>query len=166
MTFLDSIDGAWLWLIIGVLLASAELVAPGYFLIWMAAAAFATALITGIAGVDMAIQVLVFVVFSVFSVGAARRWLSNYPIESSDPLMNDRGGRLVGEAVVVTHAIEGGNGRVRHGDSEWMARGPDAPVGARLVVTGHDGTVLLVAPQRLAGSAGGTHIAGDTQLLP
>ena len=149
-----------LWLIIGVLLASAELIAPGYFLIWMALAAFGTALVTGIAGVEMPIQVLLFVVLSVFSVGAARRWLVNYPIESADPLMNDRGGRLVGESVVVTQAIEGGSGRVRHGDSEWIARGDDAAAGTRLVVTGHDGAVLLV------GAAQPSHIGGEPDLLP
>jgi hypothetical protein len=46
--------------------------------------------------------------------------------------------------VVVTQAIEGGTGKVKLGDSEWLARGADAPVGTRLKVTGHDGTMLLV----------------------
>ena len=45
---------------------------------------------------------------------------------------------------MVTQAIDGGSGKVRLGDSEWLAKGADAAVGARLRVTGHDGTVLLV----------------------
>ena len=158
MDWLDGLDGEWLWLTLGVLLAAAELIAPGYFLIWMAVAAFATGLVTVAAGVDPVIQVLCFVVFSLFSVLAARSWLLRYPIESSDPLMNDRGGRLVGQTAVVTQAIEGGGGRVRHGDSEWIAHGPDSPVGARLTITGHEGTVLLVAPMRA------THI--EEQMTP
>jgi membrane protein implicated in regulation of membrane protease activity len=58
--------------------------------------------------------------------------------------MNDRGARLVGEMVVVTQAIDGGQGRVRQGDSEWLAKGPDAEPGTRMRVAGHDGVVLLV----------------------
>jgi len=57
-----------------------------------------------------------------------------------------RGDRMLGETVIVTHAIEGGSGRVRLGDSEWLARGADAVPGTRLRVAGHDGTVLLVEP--------------------
>ena len=35
-------------------------------------------------------------------------------------------------------------GRVRLGDSEWLAKGPDAEPGTRMRVSGHDGAVLLV----------------------
>ena len=59
-------------------------------------------------------------------------------------MMNKRADRLVGETVVVTQAIEGGTGKVKLGDSEWLARGADAAVGVRLRVTGHEGTALLV----------------------
>ncbi len=62
----------------------------------------------------------------------------------ADPAMNDRGARLLGETVLVTHAIDGGTGRVRHGDSEWLAKGPDAAPGTRMRVAGHEGTVLVV----------------------
>jgi len=159
MDWLDSIGHAWLWLILGVVMAGAEMLIPGYFLIWLSIAAFLTGMIVAIADVDIAIQVLSFVVFSVFSVFAARRWFDYHGIETTDPLMNDRGGRLVGESVVVTQAFEGGQGRVRLGDSEWLARGADAPVGARLVVTGHDGAVLVVAPAEV------THMGGEPKVL-
>ena len=59
-------------------------------------------------------------------------------------MLNDRGGQLIGETVLVTHALDGGTGRVKHGDSEWLARGPDAEPGSRMRVAGHDGTVLIV----------------------
>ncbi len=146
MSFLGGFDPVWIWLVLGIVLLCAELLVPGIFLMWMGVAALATALIVGLADVPMGWQILIFVVFSVFSAWGARQWLSAYGMESADPLMNDRGGRLVGQRVVVTSAIEGGSGRVKHGDSEWIASGDDAPVGARLVVTGHDGAMLLVAP--------------------
>ena len=49
-----------------------------------------------------------------------------------------------GEVVVVTHAIDAGKGRVRLGDSEWIAKGPDAEPGSRMRVSGHDGVALIV----------------------
>lgn len=142
-------NGEWLWLGLGLVLATAELIVPGYFLIWLAVAAFITGMITAIADIGPILQLPTFAVFSVFSVLAARRWLAAYPVESADPLMNDRGGRLVGQSVTVTRAIEHGEGRVRHGDSEWPARGKDAPVGTPMIVIGHDGVVLLVEERPL-----------------
>jgi membrane protein implicated in regulation of membrane protease activity len=65
-------------------------------------------------------------------------------VVSADPMLNDRGGQLVGETVVVASAIDGGRGKVRHGDSEWLAKGPDAEPGSKMRVAGHDGTVLIV----------------------
>ena len=59
-------------------------------------------------------------------------------------MLNDRGGQLVGQSAVVTHVIEGGSGRVRHGDTEWLARGPDSPPGTRMRIIGSEGTVLIV----------------------
>ena len=46
----------------------------------------------------------------------------------------------------MTQAIEDGSGRVHQGDSEWIARGPDAEVGAKMRITGCDGAILLVEP--------------------
>ena len=160
MDWFGDIGESWLWLIAGVVLAGAEMLLPGYFLVWMAVAAFLTGLIVAIAEIPVDIQWLTFVVFSGFSVYAARRWFDYAGTETTDPLMNDRGGRLVGTSVVVTQAFEGGEGRVRLGDSEWLARGADAPMGTRLVVTGHEGAVLLVAPRA------DDHIGGAPRALP
>ena len=55
-----------------------------------------------------------------------RRHYERNPVPSSDPLLNDRTARLIGQKVTVVEAIENGEGRVRVGDSVWAARGPDA----------------------------------------
>ena len=65
-------------------------------------------------------------------------------MRTADPLLNQRGAQLVGRKVVVTQAIAGGSGRVRCGDTEWLAQGPDAEQGSRLTVTGSQGSVLIV----------------------
>ena len=65
---------------------------------------------------------------------------------TSDPNLNARASRLIGQTVVVESAIENGKGRVLVGDGVWNARGPDAPAGASVVITAADGTCLTVEP--------------------
>lgn len=144
MDWLNDLDPHWTWLAIGLLLAAAEMALPGVFLIWMAGAALITGLVTWLAPIDLPLQIVLFAVLAIVFVFSGKRWLGRNPIMPADPKMNDRGARLVGETVVVTHAIDGGTGRVRQGDSEWLAKGPDAEPGTKMRVSGHEGAVLLV----------------------
>ena len=141
---LDGLDPQWSWLVLGLVLAIAEMVVPGVFLIWFAAAALAVGLLSFVLPLGLPLQVVLFAVLSVVSVVASRRWLRGHPVQSADPLLNQRGQQLVGTKVTVTEAIEGGSGRVRCGDTEWLAQGPDAAAGTRLTVTGSTGSTLIV----------------------
>ncbi len=132
------------WLAIGLLLAVAEMAIPGVFLIWMAGAALITGLLVWAMPIGLPLQVVIFAVLAIVSVFLGKRYLAANPVISADPMMNDRGGRLVGEVVTVAQVIADGSGKVKHGDSEWLAKGPDAEPGTRMRVSGHDGVVLLV----------------------
>ena len=158
---MSGIEPHWLWLIVGALLAIAELMVPGVFLVWLAAAAALTGLATLLFGIGPPFQFLLFCLFSLASVYFGRRWYSANPVESSDPLLNDRAARLVGETVVVVAAIENGRGRVAVGDSVWPARGADAAVGARVKVVGADGTCLRVEPLSIAPSEDESGLRGQ-----
>ncbi len=141
---IDSLAPHWIWFAIGLLLAAAEMAIPGVFLIWMAGAALITGAVTWLLPIGLPLQIVIFAVLAIVAVFSGRRYLQSHPVVSADPLMNDRGARAIGEIVVVTHAIDGGSGRVRLGDSEWLAKGPDAEPGSRMRVAGHDGAVLIV----------------------
>ena len=138
-------DEHYWWLAAAIVLAIAERVVPGAFLIWIAAAAALTGVAALLLGIPLAVQFVLFGLFSVASVYFGRRFYGN-AVESSDPLLNDRAARLVGETVVVVEAIEHGRGRVKVGDGVWPARGPDADAGARVKVIGADGACLKVEP--------------------
>lgn len=144
MDWLSSLEPHWGWLALGLLLAAAEMAIPGVFLIWLALAALIVGLLAWVLPTTFPLQVGLFAVLSILSVFAGKRYLARNPIKGADPMMNDRGARLNGEMVVVTQIIEGGTGRVRHGDSEWLVKGPDAEPGTRMRVCGHDGAVLIV----------------------
>jgi hypothetical protein len=143
------LEAHWWWLAAGVLLPILEIVVPGVFLIWLAFAAILTALVVLVFGLAVPFQVAAFTLFSIAAVLGGRRWYERHPVTSSDPMLNERTRRLVGETVTVVAAIEYGEGRVRVGDGVWPARGPDAPAGARVRVTGADGTCLRVQPLQL-----------------
>ena len=132
------------WLALGLALAALELAFPGVFLIWLGGAALAVGLLTWFVPISVPLQVLTFAVLAVAALYAGKQWLKAHPLEAADPKMNDRGARVVGENVVVTHAIDGGTGRVKLGDSEWIAKGPDAELGTRMRVAGNEGAVLIV----------------------
>lgn len=146
MDWLGDLDPHWLWLALGLFLAAAEILVPGFFLIWLAGAAVLTGLLAWVLPIDLPLQIVFFAVMAFVAVFTGRRLLRDNPVAEADPKMNRRGQRLAGETAVVVQAIEAGSGRVRHGDSEWLARGPDAPPGARVRITGSDGAVLLVEP--------------------
>jgi len=140
----EGFEPQWFWLALGLLLAVGEITIPGVFLIWMAGAAIVTGVLAWALPIGWPLQVVLFALLAIVSVLLGRNWLKHHPLQGADPQMNDRGARSVGEVVTVTQAIHAGQGRVRLGDSEWLARGPDAEPGTRMRVSGHDGTVLLV----------------------
>jgi inner membrane protein len=153
---LDGIDPHWIWLIAAAALGIAELLVPGVFLIWLAAAAAITGFTTLILGIPVAFQFALFALLSIAAVYFGRRWYANNPVASSDPLLNDRAARLVGETLVLVTPLENGRGRVRVGDGVWACKGPDAEVGARVRVIGAEGACLKVEPILPLPPAGGS----------
>ena len=146
MDWLNDLSGHWFWLSLGLILIAAEMAAPGFFLMWLGFAALVTGVAAWVLPLPLAAEVMLFGALAIAAVFAAKKWFKDNPIASDDPMLNDRAARMVGDVVTVVVAIEGGEGRVRHGDSEWTAHGPDAPIGARLRITGVSGSVVTVEP--------------------
>jgi inner membrane protein len=144
MDWLGGYEPHWLWLALGLLLAVAEMVIPGVFLIWLAGAAILTGILAFVLPIGVPLQIVIFAVAAIAAVFSGRSYIRNNPVEEADPLMNRRGARMVGEIVRVSQPIVDGHGKVHLGDGEWLVRGPDAPLGARMRITGSDGAVLLV----------------------
>ena len=142
--WLNSMAPHWAWLTVGVLLCAAEIIAPGFFLVWLGVGAFATGVLAFLLPIGVPMQLGVFAVLAFIALYGARRWLKANPIVSSDPLLNQRGGRLIGEVLTLVTAIENGRGRARVGDGEWPVRGPDAAEGTKVRVVSADGGVLVV----------------------
>jgi inner membrane protein len=135
----------WHWWILALALISIEMVAPGFFLMWIGGAAAVTGLITLIIpSLPWEAQFVVFGVLAVASVVGARFYIKRNPIETTDATLNKRGAQYIGRTFSLEEAIVNGTGKVRVGDSVWRAFGPDLPAGDRVKVTGVEGAALKV----------------------
>ncbi len=61
---------------------------------------------------------------------------------ASSPLRT--GERFIGQVVTVPSGIAGGSGKIKLGQRSWALRGPNVPAGAKVRVTGVDGSILIV----------------------
>lgn len=136
--------GGWSWWVLGLLLLGVEVAAPGFFFLWFGIAAILIGVSALLINWPWQMQVLGFVVLSVVVALIARRFIGNANVETADPLLNLRTGRLQGRTFVLTEPIIAGTGRVKVDDSTWQVRGSDAPAGTRVTVVGADGPVLKV----------------------
>ncbi len=148
MTLEDLWFTHWTWFIAAVLLLIFEIAAPGIFFIWISVAAAVNGLIVlAVPDLAPAAQGLVFAALAVVSTVLGRRYFGYHDDEDAAASGLNLGGTAhVGRIVTVTRDIRMGEGRVRLNDTEWLARGPDAPAGAVVRIVGADGPVLVVEP--------------------
>ena len=140
-------SGAWGWIILATVLMGAEILVPGYFLIWLGAAAALTGVIFLVFSGPWQAQLAVFAVLSLISLyGWFKVMKTSNGTASDKPDLNRRMEAMVGREFVLDEPIQSGRGRVRVADSVWLVTGPDLASGARVRVTDFQGAVLVVEP--------------------
>jgi hypothetical protein len=82
----------------------------------------------------------------VISVIVGRRIYLRARSSEPESLLNQRAAQYIGRTVVLAAAIEGGNGRARVDDTEWLVTGPELPKGSQVRITGEDQGRLTVEP--------------------
>ena len=145
---LGEIEPGWLWMIGGVLLLIAEILAPGFFLVFIGSAAVATGLFALLFGLGLPAQLALFALYSLLAVMIGRRVYANAPDDAGDGTLNDPSARLIGRRGTASAEINDHSGRVRLGDSEWSARGGPAAPGDQVRITGVEGNCLIVEAER------------------
>ena len=138
------LDDGWLWAIGGLLLLIAEVIAPGFFLMFVGAAAIATGLFTILFDLSLGPQLMLFVLYSALAVMIGKRYYAEPDTPEQQVGLNEPAKRLVGRSATAVDPIDEHGGRVRLGDSEWSARGGPAAAGDRVEIVGVDGNCLLV----------------------
>jgi len=142
------LEPGWLWMIGGVLMLIAEVIAPGFFLVFIGSAAIATGVFALLFGLGLPSQLALFALYSLLALLIGRKVYANMPTASSNPMLNDRAAQLIGKQVTAIAAIDDHSGRVQVGDGQWSARGGPAAKGEHVRVTGVDGNCLIVEAER------------------
>lgn len=134
------------WLIGAAVLAAGEVATLGFFVGAVALAALPAAAVAA-AGAPVSVQLAVFIVGSIASLGlirpVARRHLH------TPPAIRTGTAALVGARAVVLDRVDSGGGRVKIGGEEWTARAYDEDEvyeeGVRVEVMKIEGATALVS---------------------
>lgn len=138
----------YLWWVLALVLIAGEVLAPGYFLLWIGIAAAAMGLVLLFApDISFMVQAILFAVLSLISCFVYWRFVRHAMDEPSDqPQLNRRAEQLIGRKYVLDSAIVNGQGKARVGDSLWLVEGPELPVGTTVeVVAAHGATLRVTA---------------------
>ena len=135
----------WYWWVAAALLIVLEVFVPGNVLVWLGVSAG----LVGLAAwmfpeMPATVALVLFSILAVSSVMAARKYIRRQQKPTDHPTLNRRAQQMIGRTVELVEPIRGGYGRVRIGDSVWVARGEDREAGMPVRIVGTDGTDLLV----------------------
>ena len=136
-------DGA-IWVLVGLGIAALELVAPGFFLIWIGLGALGAGAATELFGLGREGQLAVFAALPIVLIGTIGLRARRAPAVDT---INAPASNLIGQTCRAV-TFEGLEGRVSLGDGTWYARlvAGERPVAGELLrVVGLEGTVLLVS---------------------
>jgi membrane protein implicated in regulation of membrane protease activity len=138
---------AWVaWAIAAVILAVGEIFTPGLFFLGPIALAAVAAALAAAAGLDVALQVLVFAGASLASL-AVLRPLARAHLRLP-PALRTGTAALEGAHAIVLRRVDQDGGLVRIGGEEWTARAfmPDQTIepGTRVEVVKIEGATALV----------------------
>lgn len=142
---LISFFGPWSWWVLGLLLATLEIVVPGTFFLWFAVAAILTGTLALAVDLSWQVQTLVFVVLAAASALIGRRVFGRSQPEPESRL-NDRLAGYVGRKATLETAIVDGTGHIRLDDTLWRVAGPPLPAGSQVTIVGQREGRLTVEP--------------------
>jgi membrane protein implicated in regulation of membrane protease activity len=143
---MESLIDNYGWWLLALVLIGSEMVAPGYFLLWIGIAAALMGILTfALPSLPVLAQAVVFALLSIGTCLVYRKFIRPHAEQRDDqPLLNRRAAQLVGQRFVLSEPIVNGRGKVRVGDGAWLAEGPDLPSGSEVEVVAVDGTALRV----------------------
>ena len=138
--------GPWTWWIAGIALLGLEILVPGTFFLWFGIAALMVGTLALLVPVDLSLQVSLWLAASLLLIVLGRRVFKR-KVTTQEPMMNDPLGQFVGRSFTLAEPIVEGEGRLKIGDTVWRITGPDMRAGTKVIVTGAQGTALVVTSQ-------------------
>jgi len=136
----------WYWWVAGLVFLVIEILGPGFFFVWLAAAAALTGIVVWLLpGLTFSWQALIFSVFSIACIVLSQAYAKRFLIEDTDQLkLNKRGEHYLGRVFNLHQAIENGQGKIKVDDTIWKVHGEDCGLDAKVKVVAVRGTVFDV----------------------
>ncbi|BCG78472.1 NfeD family protein [Mesorhizobium sp. 113-3-3] len=145
--------GPWSWMVLGFVLLVVEVIAPGFFMLWIGIAALiigAVSLLIWDAAIwTWQVQVLAFLALSLVSAFVGKKLMGGRDQPTDQPLLNRRGAQMIGRMATLSEPIKDGRGRIKLGDTLWRVSGPDLPAGTQVRVTSAADTDLELTVERV-----------------
>lgn len=137
--------GYWAWWTFGIIFVILEIFAPTFVLLWLGVSAIVVGfLVLLIPSMTWEYQWVLFAVFSVISIVAARIFLIKNPGVEDNFTLNQRGAQYIGRSFTLTEAITNGRGKIHVDDTQWSVSGPDLKKGINVTVTDTEANLLIV----------------------
>jgi len=135
----------WYWWVLAVFLLGVEILAPGFFFLWLSLSGFVVGIVLYLAPASsLEIQLLFFSSLSIFSIFIWRRYGVQHQKETDHPLLNKRGAQYIGRSFSLIEPIENGRGKIKVDDSIWRVEGQDCSLETQVKVTAVNGTLFEV----------------------
>lgn len=141
----------WHWAGIGIVLLTLEVAVGTFDLLWVSIAAFLTAFFALIMPDPIGAwqgQLVFFAIVAIAFLVAGRTWFKGLRrVSTSHPNLNDRLAGMIGQRGEAATSFDGGEGKVKVGDTVWLAKQADDTViveGDQVIVSGAEGTTLKV----------------------
>jgi len=135
----------WYWWVLAVFLLGIEILAPGFFFLWLSLSGFVVGSILYLApSTSLEIQLLFFSSLSIFSIFIWRKYGIQHQMETDHPLLNKRGAQYIGRTFSLIEPIENGRGKIKVDDSIWRVQGEDCSLDTQVRVTAVNSTVFEV----------------------
>lgn len=141
---------AWIpWVGAALVLGIVEVFTVDLFFLTLSLAAVGAG-IAAVAGFNIWVQVVVFIILSLVLLVLVRPWARGL-LARSTPNIETNAQGLVGMEAVVTAPLKGPSGRVLLQGEQWSARGEKGrsfPVGSVVRVVGIEGATAVVGPKQ------------------
>jgi membrane protein implicated in regulation of membrane protease activity len=140
----------WHWWVLAVLLLVVEIVTGSTYFLWPATAAAVVGIsdmwpFNGNWQAQLALFAVITILLIVFATPRVKPWL--HKTRADHLTLNERGAQKVGKRATVDEAFANGVGRVRFGDTVWLAEsegGANFAKGDAVEIVRVDGAKLIV----------------------
>jgi membrane protein implicated in regulation of membrane protease activity len=137
--------GGWFWMLLGLILLTLEILAPGVIFLWLGVAAILVGVVDLAFQISWQTELMAFGFLALILVFVGRTLMNRFrKLETDRPMLNERSKSLIGKEFSLAEPIIDGRGRIKVLDSYWRVTGPDCEAGGKVRVINADGASLQV----------------------